>query len=37
VTFRAGERIEIREVLAGKIWTVRPVTVVRDSQTEIVT
>jgi hypothetical protein len=35
--FRRGERIVIREVLNDKVWTVRPVTVQEDSDTQIVT
>jgi hypothetical protein len=35
--FRPGERIVIREVLNDKVWTVRPVTVQEDSDTQIVT
>jgi hypothetical protein len=35
--FQLGERIAIREVLNGKVWTVRPVTVLKDSPTHVVT
>lgn len=35
--FRTGERILIREVLRGKVWTVRPVTVVEDTEDQLVT
>lgn len=35
--FRHGERIVIREVLNEKVWTVRPVTVLLDSPTHVVT
>jgi predicted RNA-binding protein associated with RNAse of E/G family len=35
--FRRGERIVIREVLNDKVWTVRPVTVQEDSDTQVVT
>lgn len=34
--FQPGERIAIREVLRGKVWTSRPVTVVRDSAEQFV-
>jgi hypothetical protein len=37
VSFSPGESIEIREMLDGKIWTVRPVTVVKDAADELVT
>jgi hypothetical protein len=33
--FAPGERVAIVEVLGGKVWTVRPVTVVRDAPDEI--
>lgn len=35
--FPLGEQVQIREVLDGKVWTVRPVTVVRDTDEELVT
>ncbi|HET9088729.1 MAG TPA: DUF402 domain-containing protein [Acidimicrobiales bacterium] len=34
--FLPGERIQIREVLNGKIWTIRPVTVIEDSKDQFV-
>lgn len=34
--FLPGERIEIREVLNGKVWTIRPVTVIEDSEDQFV-
>jgi hypothetical protein len=34
--FHPGERIVIREVLNGRVWTVRPVTVVEDSKEHLV-
>jgi predicted RNA-binding protein associated with RNAse of E/G family len=34
--FQPGERVVIREVLNGKVWTVRPVTVVEDSNEQFV-
>jgi len=34
--FLSGERVVIREVLNGKVWTVRPVTVVEDSDDQFV-
>jgi predicted RNA-binding protein associated with RNAse of E/G family len=36
-SFEHGERIIIREVLRDKVWTVRPVTVLHDSPTHVVT
>ncbi len=35
--FSPGERVSIREVLHGRVWTVRPVTVVDDSDRQVVT
>jgi len=35
--FQPGDRVVIREVLNGKVWTVRPVTVVEDSDVQLVT
>lgn len=35
--FHPGERIVIREVLNGQIWTVRPVTVIEDSNAQLAT
>jgi predicted RNA-binding protein associated with RNAse of E/G family len=34
--FQPGDRIAIREVLRGKVWTVRPVTVVEDTDEHLV-
>lgn len=34
--FAPGERVVIREVLRGKVWTSRPVTVVEDSRAQFV-
>jgi len=34
--FLPGERVVIREVLNGKVWTVRPVTVIEDSEDQFV-
>lgn len=34
--FQPGERISIREVLHGKVWTVRPVTVIEDTDEHLV-
>jgi predicted RNA-binding protein associated with RNAse of E/G family len=34
--FLPGERVEIREVRGGKYWTVRPVTVIEDSEDQFV-
>jgi predicted RNA-binding protein associated with RNAse of E/G family len=36
-SFERGERVVIREVLKEKVWTVRPVTVLHDSPTHVVT
>ncbi|MBT2555553.1 DUF402 domain-containing protein [Arthrobacter sp. ISL-5] len=35
-TFRPGERILIREVLDSKVWTARPVTVIEDTDDQLV-
>ena len=35
--FKPGERIEIRELLHGRVWTLRPVTVVEDGPEHVVT
>ena len=35
--FRPGEHVVLREVLYGKVWTARPVTVLRDDSDAIVT
>ena len=34
--FRPGERVVIREVLRGRVWTSRPVVVVEDSENQFV-
>jgi hypothetical protein len=34
--FLPGERIAIREVLRGKVWTVRPVIVIEDTEEQLV-
>jgi len=34
--FLPGERVEIREILDEKVWTVRPVTVIEDSEDQFV-
>jgi hypothetical protein len=34
--FLAGERVVIREALNGKVWTVRPVMVIEDSEVQFV-
>lgn len=34
--FLPGERIVIREVLRGKVWTVRPVIVIEDTEEQLV-
>lgn len=35
--FAPGERVVIREVLDGKVWTARPVEVIEDSERQLVT
>ncbi len=35
--FKPGERIEIRELLHGRVWTLRPVTVVEDGTEHVLT
>lgn len=34
--FAEGQLIELREVFRGKVWTSRPVTVIRDDEDEVV-
>ena len=34
--FLPGDRVEIREILNERIWTVRPVTVIEDSEDQFV-
>jgi hypothetical protein len=34
--FQKGDRVVIREVLNGQVWTVRPVTILEDSDTQVV-
>ena len=34
--FQKGERVVIREVLNDKVWTVRPVTILEDGDTQVV-
>jgi len=34
--FQKGERVVIREVLNDKVWTVRPVTILEDSDAQVV-